>query len=102
MEVLRKVQEMIRKIIKKSASSRVTDIFNADRKSKKIKKDRKEISEISQVEAKEFYRSGKIFLLPVCFFEKKDLVEHIYKETFLDIYTRFSEHYQLKHSTDYL
>ncbi len=88
---------MINEKIKRLATDNATSIFNNNIKSNTIKYDDEEISNCAQLEADKFYRSGKIFFLPVFFFGKEDAIKHIYKETFFDIYTAYSKHYKLRH-----
>jgi hypothetical protein len=88
---------VIQENIKNSASTGASLVFNIDRKSNQIKKDKAEILQVAQIEAEKFSKSGKFFFLPIFFLRKREFVEHIYKEKFIDTYTGFLDHYQSKH-----
>ena len=88
--------------IQRRALDKVTEIFNKDIHNRTIRRTVEEINQLAQSEADLFYQSGKFLFFPVSYLGNKDVVNSVYTQTFINTYTKFKNHYQSAHPSEFL
>ena len=88
--------------VQKRASEKANELFNIHRRSKNIAGTSEAIGQLAHTEAETFYQSGKILFLNVSSLGSKEEIKEVYTQAFIKVYTKFKDHYQSVHPSDFL
>jgi hypothetical protein len=83
--------------VQKRASEKAGELFNTHRRSGNIIGTSEAITQFAQTEAETFYQSGKILFLNTSSLGSKEEIKDIYTQAFIQVYTKFKDHYQSAH-----